>query len=113
MLDFKSVFPTHFRKDGKIKECSCIYDYFVGLCNSHFRIREFEGQYYHGHLKTYFNYHFKKYSDFLDKLGIKYEILNDAPRGGRVGNYINIVDIEKATKIKKEFLTWYKKQLKM
>lgn len=103
MIDFQKLFANQYCKDGSLKARNSIYSYMLKL-KSNNTYYEFIGDYYHGHYKSFYNYHYGKYQKFLDKLGIKYRIDNNAPRGGRAGNHIVIIDTERAEQIYNDFM---------
>ena len=109
MINFQKLFTDQFRKDGTLKARNSIYSYVLKLKSGN-TYYEFEGDYYHGYYKSYYNYHYGKFQKFLDKLGIKYRIDNDAPRGGRAGNHIVIIDKELAEQIYNDFMEQDRKQ---
>jgi hypothetical protein len=111
MIDFQKLFSNQYCKDGTLKARNSIYSYMLKLKSGN-TYYEFEGDYYHGHYKSFYNYHFGKFQQFLNKLGIKYRIDNDAPRGGRAGNHIVIVDNKKAEQIYNDFMEQDRKQTK-
>lgn len=109
MIDFKKLFSNQYCKDGTLKARNSIYSYVLKLKSGN-TYYEFEGDYYHGHYKSFYNYHYGKFQQFLNKLGIKYRIDNDAPRGGRAGNHIVIIDQELAEQIYNDFMEQDKKK---
>ena len=70
-------------------------------------IYEFEEKTYFGHTKSFYNHNFGKFQNFLKQLGIEYTIENDAPRGGRSGNHIVIVDKKLAEEVYNQFSAEY------
>ena len=109
MIDFQKLFANQYCKDGTLKAHNSIYSYMLKLKSSN-TYYEFIGDYYHGHYKSFYNYHYGKYQQFLNKLGIKYRIDNDAPRGGRAGNHVVIIDKELAEQIYNDFMEQDRKQ---
>ena len=111
MIDFQKLFTGQFRKDGTLKARNSIYSYMLKL-KSNNTFYEFVGDFYHGHYKSYYNYHYGKFKQFLDKLGINYCVDNDAPRGGRAGNHIVIIDNKKAEQVYNDFMEQNKQKTK-
>ena len=106
-FNFKELFSNQFRKDGTLKARNTIENYMRCLHNKYTNIYEFEEKTYFGHTKSFYNHNVGKFQNFLKQLGIEYTIENDAPRGGRSGNHIVIVDKKLAEEVYNQFSAEY------
>ena len=89
-FNFKELFSNQFRKDGTLKARNTIENYMRCLHNRYTNIYEFEEKTYFGHTKSFYNHNF-----------------GNAPRGGRSGNHIVIVDKKLAEEVYNQFSAEY------